>query len=92
MEFLKRSFKSSLLSLDMLIGFMAVTYSYRLYLETGGNVVSSLIMIITSLAYFIFYPYYVIKIIDRDKIRAMATVYADLILNKKDEVENNDEK
>lgn len=85
MEFLKRSFKSTLLSLDMIIGFFAVTYSYRYYLETGGNTWSSLIMIVTSLSYFIFYPYFVIKFIDQDKIRAMASVYADLFLNKKEE-------
>lgn len=90
MNFLKINFKSFLMSLDMIIGFLAVTYSYKFYIEREADIISSLIMIITSLLYFVFYPYYLIKILDRDKVRAMASIYADLLISKQEKNEEDD--
>ena len=42
------------------------------------------------LGYFIFYPYYVIKLLDKDKMRAMAAIYADMLISKMDSEDEDD--
>ena len=87
----KRYFKSALLSLDLILGFAAVIFSYQWYLARSADTVSSLVIILTCLGYFIFYPYYVIKLLDKDKMRAMAAIYADMLISKMDSEDEDDE-
>lgn len=87
-----RYFKSGLLSLDLILGFAAVTYSYQWYVSRSADTLSSLVMILTGLGYFIFYPYYVIKLIEKDKMKAMASIYTNMIISriKKDETKEDE--
>ena len=87
---IKKYVKSTLLSLDLILGFAAVIFSYQWYVSRSGDNISSLVMILISLGYFIFYPYYLIKLLNKDKMRAMASIYASMLMSKIDK--DNDHK
>ena len=75
----KRYFENFLLSLDMILGYLAVFYAYNFYLEKSADTISSLVLILTSLGYFIFYPYLFLKATERRRILSIATLYANII-------------
>lgn len=88
--FFKKYLKSTLLSLDLILGFVAVTYSYQWYLLRNRDTISSLVLILVSLGYFIFYPYHVIKLVENDKMSAMARMYLHGLFFKKYRKENEE--